>query len=119
MGSLLRGKEFEHCGIHRTNMSKVWKSGLFKCEDVPTCLLSNFASPYVIYKDSEKLDKPNQILWTVLSFFVPCVPILMFRQKVREQNGIEGNDCEDAAISFLCPGCGLAQTTAETDVKLL
>ena len=52
-------------------------------------LLSNFASPYVIYKDSEKLDKPNQILWTVLSFFVPCVPILMFRQKVREQNGIE------------------------------
>ena len=31
----------------------------------------------------------------------------------------QGNDFEDAAISFLCPGCGLAQTTAEIDVKLL
>ena len=54
-------------------------------------------------------------LYCILSVFLPCIPILMLRKKMRQRYGIEGTAHKDAVSAWCCPMCTSCQLANELD----
>jgi Cys-rich protein (TIGR01571 family) len=91
-------------------MGKNFKNGLFVCGIVDFCI--GFFLPLVeviIASDNAGQSVVMSILQCV---FYPClVPFL--RHKVRKQNDIDGNVCQDVALGLACPCCVVIQLKTE------
>lgn len=92
-----------------------WKSGLFGCfDDIKVCLLAYFVPCYVHGKNSEAVG--DDCMMCTLVTFVPLANLWFIaknRQKVREQQGIDGGFGGDCITTWCCGCCSISQVARE------
>ena len=70
--------------------------------------------PCLLCQNANKMGE-SPVLYYILSCISPCVPIFLLRQKLREQNGIEGDTTGDAIAACCCACCANIQIANELD----
>merc|ERR1711894_66838 len=92
-----------------------WKHGLFGCASDGGNLLCGWCcGPCLLCQNANKMGE-SPVLYYILSCISPCVPIFLLRQKLREQNGIEGDTTGDAIAACCCACCANIQIADELD----
>merc|ERR1712066_687460 len=90
-----------------------WSQGLFNfCGDCSICLCGTFCVPCLICSNARGLEKSG-LLYNILGCILPCLPTMMLRGTARDKYHIEGNDMQDALLSWCCTPCVNCQTAVE------
>ena len=110
-----------------------WSQGLFNfCGDCSICLCGTFCVPCLICSNARGLQHSGLVYNilgeaslagahlsrfyladTILGCVLPCLPTMLLRMSAREKYNIEGNDMEDALVSWCCTPCVNCQTAVE------
>merc|ERR1712026_640721 len=78
-----------------------WNHGLFGCfHDCGNCMCG-YCCPICQVADSASKLGESYLIYFILGCFVPCIPIFMVRDKVRDRYGIDGSAGGDAAIALV------------------
>merc|ERR1712150_35307 len=92
-----------------------WNNGLCGCfNNLGNCCCGCWCGPCQMGQNGERLDE-GYWLCCLATWIVPCIPIFMLRQKIRERYGIEGSDLGDVAVSVCCGCCASVQIANELD----
>lgn len=92
-----------------------WENGLFNCcSSCRNCLCGYWCHCCLTMENAGRLDK-SKCLHCLLYCIMPCVPTLLSRTEVREQNQIEGSVMGDVAAACCCPCCTTIQVANELD----
>ena len=59
----------------------------------------------------------SKCLYCLLYCFMPCLPFMMLRGRMRERYGIEGSSCDDCMLSCCCADCVNCQMANELDAQ--
>ncbi|KII66331.1 Protein PLANT CADMIUM RESISTANCE 2 [Thelohanellus kitauei] len=93
-----------------------FKQDLFGCfGNGQNCCCSFFCPCIPIGKTAEKLGY-NFVICCLSGVIFPWGPAIYLREKVREQNNINGSLFEDILTGFFCTCCSIAQTSTEVEV---
>ena len=94
-----------------------WQHGLCGCFDnVSICLLTYFVPCYTFGKTAEAVGEDCCLC--ACAYLIPVANIFFManlRQRVRDQNGIQGTYCNDLVTFCFCAPCATAQMSQEMD----
>merc|ERR1712080_403046 len=100
-----------------SNKMAEWKSGNCDCCALGCggCLMHT-CFPCALYQTGERQGGQG-VMYSVISLFFPCIPIMMARNKARETHNIEGSAAEDACMALCCPVCASVQAANQEGVE--
>merc|ERR1712012_380136 len=94
-----------------------WQYGICECYRNPgICCKVCFWPLCVTCANGDAVDHQG-CFWCLMTTFVPCVSISIFRSATREQYGIEGTGVGDWLSGVLCPHLVTCQTAAEHEER--
>ena len=90
---------------------RAWTTGLFDCfSDMGICVCGYFCGPCLLCQNANDLGENG----CALAFCIPCpYNQTLLRVKIRSENNIEGNICDDYCTTICCSSCALCQEARE------
>ncbi len=79
-------------------------------------IFGTFCGPCLVCKNADRTDKLNPVTM-LLACFCPCIPLFIMREKVRDENNIEGSIFDDLLAVCCCPSCSNCQLAKEIDFQ--
>ena len=73
--------------------------------------------PCCLFCNTAKRMGHNGLEYVLVSFVVPCIPMLFLRGEMRGQYGIDGSTSGDACASLCCAPCVNCQMADELDQR--